>query len=89
MKLPDSSIFLISKVSQVLLGKKHIKGIQERFLMKSDIMTHVCYPSTWESEPGASGVQGKGEFGASLGYMIFLSLLSQKSKQGSPDAQAG
>lgn len=85
MKLSDSSIFLTSKVSQVLLKeKKHIKRIHERFLMKSGIMAHACNPSTWEAESGASGVQGNGEFAASLGYRILLSLLSQKSKQGSP-----
>lgn len=67
-------------------NKKHIKGIHKRFLMKSGIMAHARYPSTWEAESGASGVLGKDEFGVSLGYMILLSLLSQKSKQGSPDA---
>lgn len=84
MMLPDSSIFLTSKVFHVLLEKKIIKGIDKRFLMKSGIMAHACNPSTWEAESGASGVLGKGEFGVSLGYMILLSLLSQKSKQGSP-----
>lgn len=48
--------------------------------MKSGNMAHACYPSTWEAESGASGVLGKTEFDASLGYMITLVSVVSKVK---------